>query len=271
MGIEDYSPDQVAMYEQELTDRLRQLGGSSGNVSLSRALGWGDDDLYWGVRNRLVDQGVLRLGQGRGGSVRLVEREPEPGPPGPTEPERAEPEPARAEADLYQPMAGVIRTKWVKDNRFRSSVVEITAYQGRRQTGGTWSRPDITVVGLSMFSLLPGKYVDIVTFEIKPEWGLDVTSVYEALAHRRAANRAYLLVHIPEDQLNAFEELLESVCSEAKRHGVGVIVTTNPSSYEQWDERVEAVRHEPAAHLMNDFLALQLSDEAKNELRDWLR
>lgn len=121
-----------------------------------------------------------------------------------------------------------------------------------------------------MFSLLPGKHVGIVTFAIKPDWGLDVTSVYEALAHRRAANRAYLLVRIPEEMLVAPNELLDSVCAEAKQHGVGVIVASNPASYEEWDERVEAVRCEPAAHLMNDFLALQLSDEAKSELRDWL-
>jgi len=168
-------------------------------------------------------------------------------------------------------MAKVLRERWVKDNRFRESLVEITAKQGKKDTGGKWSRPDITVVGMTTYVYVPGKHFDVATFEVKSADWIDVTAVYEALAHRRAATRAYVIVHAPEQKSVAVETALDLVCEEAKRHGVGVIVVENLEDYGTWDERVEALRIEPAPERLNDFIAIQLSDGAKQEVVQWFK
>ena len=84
-----------------------------------------------------------------------------------------------------------------RTNRLDDFVLEITAKQGRRDTGGTWSRLDIVIVSVVTLPFVLGKHLDVTTFEIKPHTQLDVTSVYEALAHLRAATRAYVFLHVP--------------------------------------------------------------------------
>jgi hypothetical protein len=170
-------------------------------------------------------------------------------------------------------MANVLRTEWARDNRFREWIVEITARQGRRETGGKWTRPDLTVVSSTTLLYYPTKLFDVTTFEVKPSDGFDVTAVYEALAHRRAATRSYVLVHIPPAQqaLDTVQSAIEQVSTEAKRHGIGVIVASDPASYDAWDEKVEAVRHEPDPLLLNEFLAIQLSETTKGEIVTWFR
>lgn len=52
-------------------DALRRAGGTSGNIRLRGELGW-DEGLYERVKDGLVRRGVIVLGQGRGGSVRIA-------------------------------------------------------------------------------------------------------------------------------------------------------------------------------------------------------
>ncbi|MEY4581494.1 MAG: hypothetical protein RL701_6197, partial [Pseudomonadota bacterium] len=158
--------------EVELLDLVPVDGTGIGNTRLMRELDWGEHE-FWDVRNRLVDRGILEVGRGRGGSVRRIAAVssvvvPTPG----TEP----PPPAKqlieaiehsSEAELYPPIARVLEEKWTKDRRVESAIVQITAQQGRRATGGRWTRPDITVATLSTYPYVPGRHFDVVTFEIK--------------------------------------------------------------------------------------------------------
>lgn len=194
------SDSSIVDFENQLLAKVREKGGHAGNVFLQRQLGW-DDDRYWPIRDRLVDLGKLELGRGKGGSVSLV-AQPEPS-------ERTEtfaiPEPVSfnvSESDLYEPVAKVLRGEWSRDKRFRNSVVEVTARQGRRDTGGTWTRPDLVVAALRVFAHVPGRFFDLITFELKPLDGIDVTGVFEALSHRRAATQAYLWLHVPVGSQN---------------------------------------------------------------------
>jgi hypothetical protein len=268
MGLDGKDDAEIARLEDLMVTKLREFGGFSGNMSLQRELQW-DESLYWPVRNRLYDRGLVTLGRGRGGSVTLVERAT-------TKPvgEAAQPPtptPLAAESALYEPIAAVLRRDWIKDYRLRQSLVEITAAQGRRHTGGTWTRPDLVVAGLRIFPHLPGKYFDLFTFEVKPYWAIDVTAVYEALAHRRAATQSYVWFHVPTDKAAELTNLVEAVVSEAKRFGIGLVVATDPGSYETWDFRVEATRAEPDPEVLNDFISVQLSPSAKDEIVAWVR
>jgi hypothetical protein len=266
MGLQGKDEAELAELENQLLGRLRDTGGTSGNVSLRRGLDW-SEDLYWPIRNRLYDRGLVRLGRGHGGSVTIVERPAEVA----TADAAATSSLPDKELNLYAPMAEVLRTDWVKDYRLRQSLVEITATQGRRQTGGTWTRPDLVVAGIRVFPHLPGKYFDLFTFEVKPHWAINVTAVYEALAHRRAATHSYVWLHVPLEKKDGMASAIDVIASEAKRFGVGLVVVTDPTKYETWDEKVEAVRTEPDPEALNDFITVQLSAAAKEEIVAWVR
>jgi hypothetical protein len=62
--------------------------------------------------------------------------------------------------------------------------------------------------------------MELNTFEVKTSDSLDVTAVYEALAHRRAAHYSCVLAHVPDSERFALEPLLNRLCSDAEDHGV---------------------------------------------------
>jgi protein tyrosine phosphatase (PTP) superfamily phosphohydrolase (DUF442 family) len=279
MALEGKTEEQIKALKDALLAKVKEAGGKSGNVSLIRDLAWEEDD-YWSVRDSLVDAGALTLGRGKGGSVRLVEAvqptaqvlAPAPGPVAAQADITGQAAEAAKEEVLYEPMAKVLREQWTKDSRFQSSKVEITAKQGKRLTGGTWSRPDITVIGYSVFTYLPGRHFEVATFEVKPPTQVTITAVYEALAHRRSATRSFVIFHVPEELLNEqMDAVIEDICAEAKRHGIGIFVATRPEDYETWDERVESVRFEPDPNKLNEFIAVQVSDGAKEEIVKWFK
>lgn len=57
---------------ETFVDMLKKEGGQAGNGKLRLNLGWSDEDYAW-VRDHLIETGVVRIGRGRGGSVRLLE------------------------------------------------------------------------------------------------------------------------------------------------------------------------------------------------------
>ncbi len=55
---------------ERFVETLKELGGSAGNGRLRELLGW-KEETYWKVQTELVDEGVVSVGRGRGGSVAL--------------------------------------------------------------------------------------------------------------------------------------------------------------------------------------------------------
>lgn len=269
MPLQGKTDEQVQQLQEALLRNLQVVGGRSGNISLKRALGW-DEDLYWAVRDRLVDAGVLRRHRARGGAVALVVEEGE-APPSSAETPPAADDAIPSERELYAPVSRVLEGDWARDNRLGRFLVQITAAQGRRRTGGSWTRPDIVVAALRMFPFLPGKFLDLITFEIKPAWAIDVTAVYEALAHRRAATQAFVWLHCPNEQLDSQQYNLDRIQEEAERHGIGMIVGAIPGDYSTWELRVDATRSEPDPQYLNEFLALQLDALSKEQVMEWVR
>lgn len=249
---------------RELYVRLPSDGSARGNAALREELRW-DEDRYLAARNELLDAGLVRKWKGRGGTVkRIVEWEPEVPPV--VGDREAETE-FEAERDLYEPVADQLRSTWAKDVRLQPSVVSILGYQGRRRTGGKWSRPDIALVAVQQFGLVPGKHINVVTFEVKLGPPLDVAAVYEALAHRRAATQSYVVVHTA----GLREDALDSVENEAYRHGIGLILLDDPADYDTWDTRIEAqqVPADPAE--LNSFLNTQFPDDVREQIARLVR
>lgn len=86
---------QVASIEQSIErfiSTLTSLGGSAGNQSLMEALGW-QESTYQRIKQQLIEDGRIRTGRGRGGSVTLSTQ-----PPATTEAD-VKPKPAKAKAE----------------------------------------------------------------------------------------------------------------------------------------------------------------------------
>ena len=129
---------------EALLNKLKELGGDSGNTTLRKKLGW-EDDRYWQTHASLVDVGRVLRGKGRGGSVSLVGIDDGQIAAIGQVADHALPQAdvqAQREHELYEPAAKTIRVGWIRERGFDESVVEVTALPGRKQTGGTWTRPD---------------------------------------------------------------------------------------------------------------------------------
>lgn len=266
----------ITLEEQEnaLLKHVPEDGSAIGNTTLMRTLQW-TPLVYWPVRNRLAERGVLELGRGQGGSVRRAVNATAGAPAAAagTVPEAAfaPQDEWEREKSLYAPMAKVIRESWIADAGFDNHVLQVTAQQGSKMTGGKWSRPDVAIATLSTYPYVPGRHFDVITFEIKTADGLDVTSVYEALAHLRSATRSYVLAHVSAERTKDLETTLVEVFAEAKKHGIGVITAGKPDDYTTWDEVVDPVRADPDPRRLNDFLAKQFTKEQLEQMMKWFK
>lgn len=210
-----------------------------------------DVDAFMAARNQLIDSGEIVASRGRGGPLRRVVALQEP-----ESPER------QKEDALYPPMSKVIETDWAQDRRYSAWHVVTTARQGRRNTGGIWSRPDLVLVAKRHFAHVPGDHLEVVTFEVKPPDYFDVTAIYEALAHKEKAHLAYVIVASLDEG-----EVAPAIREVAERHGVGIIVASKPDEYETWAEIVRPSRATPDPELLDEFIAIQMGKAAHEFLR----
>jgi len=244
-------------------------GGTVGNQGLRKSLRW-SAKRYFATRNALADEGLVVRGPGYGGTVRratiqspaertVVVR------PGVDDAATIEAS-IQNELALYEPIRTVIENEWAQDHRAEPLAVEVTALQGRRPTGGLWSRPDIVSVEVRTFAFIPGKHLEVSSFEVKAAHAISIQAVYEALAHRRSATRSYVLLHVPVDQAPELEQRVTDVANAARSHGIGVVTIADPTRYETWDERVEADRVVPHPERLDTFIAVQLTEKTRMKI-----
>ncbi|OZD27781.1 hypothetical protein CH247_21140 [Rhodococcus sp. 06-156-3b] len=198
---------QLTINANELLLQLHKADPLRGNASLQRAVGIGDGR-YERAKSRLIELGLARRGTGSGGS--LLRADSTDG-DGVNRGPRVKPAKAR-EARLYEPLVATMRQHWgseAKEPPALPLAVENTAAQGQRRTGGRWSRPDIVLVRVKEFKFVPGTFLEVQTFEVKPFTQLDVLAVYEALAHRRAATHSWVALQVPSHLVDDLEESVE--------------------------------------------------------------
>jgi len=150
-----------------------------------------------------------------------------------------------------------------------NAIVEIIAGQGRRETGGKWTRPDLVIIAVRTFAHLPGRFLDVITVEVKPQ--LDILGIYEAAAHSRVATRSFLMFPAPKSTEGREEEVVERLISEARRFNVGVIQFQKVHDYDSWETLWEPRRNEPNPEDLDGFLGAQLPQAARDLLRMWVR
>lgn len=253
-------------------NKLRAEGGSSGNYSLKNRLGWNNDERYWRTHGMAVDAGLVIRGRGRGGSVILVDETGNLSDPIDPQVTAAAGEQVAAtlvkETELYPATKKVIEDGWSRERSYDDFVVEITAQPGRVQTGGTWTRPDIALLGTKSYPYLPGRYFDIVTFEVKTSESLDVRGVFEALSHAQFATLAYVVFFTNGKEFKDYPNS-DRVIDLAARHGVGVIAAAQIDKYEAWNEMVEPRRNLIDPEQSNQFIGTSIPENTRNRIIKW--
>lgn len=177
----------------------------------------------------------------------------------------------RGEKNLYGPIIETLSSAWVLEHEIQDYVIDLTASQGGRVTGGRWSRPDITLASSNEYRYVHGRFVDLRTFEIKTYEGLDITAVYEALSHRRAAHFTHVLIHVAECEGSARKPAFLRVIADAKEYGVGVTTFADPRDYRTWRVEVEARRTNPDPAAVNAFINAQTGSKFKDKVLSWCR
>jgi hypothetical protein len=201
----------------------------------------------------------FRLGKGQGGSVSLTK---------PLSDKEIVPENdrkrAKQENELYPGFLKGLQ-KWAADQGWTDHFVEQLAHQGRRATGGNWTRPDFVVIAMQKYEYTPGTVRDVVTFEVKLS-SCGIEAVFETAAHSRCATRSYLAIQQSGNEPN--EQDLQRIESECARFHIGLIIFRDPESLDDWVYRVEPERGEPDPDLLEDFIDKQVTN--KEKLRKWL-
>lgn len=204
---------------------------------------------YWTVRNALIGNGALDKGRGRGGSVyRLTNRQPKP---------KAKRGKKIREAALYPDVGQYIEKMWVKDNSINQFVLETTASQGKRKTGGKWTQPDLALVAVKSYAFIPGKVLDLVTFEVKPANEYRIEGVFETAAHSRFSHKSYLIIYMPDGDPETDE--FDRVLRECERFGLGLVTFTKPDDPSSYETLQEAERRNPDPSDVNGFVSSQIS------------
>ena len=229
---------------------------------------------YWRVRQTLLDAGRLELGKGKGGSVRRTL--PPPGSEGATQ-ETGGPsssdslmnqQGAQNESALYRPICRTIHESFATGQLAMpvgSFVACVTASQGAANTGGKWTRPDITLVYARRFEYL-GPHVEVVTFEVKPRNQLDVDGVFEAAAHSARAHKVYLLGQVDAELSERDAEKLERIERECLRFGVGFATFVNEHDGNTWEVHVWPEAHSPDPDTVESWLKQCLRGSDGNTL-----
>lgn len=236
-----------------------------GHTSLQNHLGW-QPTTYRDAKDELVK---LRLAVvGHGGSLKRVQPPEDWVAPVARTSGHGEPwdfVPASTkESLLYIPLVSTLKESWKTDqNPQLPMAVHNTAHAGSRNTGGKWSRPDAVAVWVRQFKYVPGNFLEVSTFEVKPFNNIDVLAVYEAVAHRRAATHAYVALHIPAHLSKALHDRVKAVRSVAASHGVGLIRFADPHDFDTWKVVLDAERFEPDPSKLDRFISQQLPKKTK--------
>ena len=163
--------------------RLRELDGSAGNNALPENLGW-KEDKYFRVRKLLIEEGLVDIGQGKGGSVHLLEDAAD------EENISTNKSPVLEYEEDHLPYVVAQIEKRLKQD-FADAVVEQVAHRGEK--AGKWMHPDILALTLQKFEYIAREVFALRSYEIKRSDVVDADAVAEAAAHQRVAQLARLI------------------------------------------------------------------------------
>jgi len=221
---------------QAVMEYLAHAGEAVAVDELKMGIGLGEQGIE-SVIEELVRKGQVKRPRGRGRRIYLV-----------TEPcgfddllreFHYEPRFWKKENDAYRALARKLEREWMPALGFSDVCVAITAHQGRRNTGGVWSRPDLVATG--QHPTLPPRSDRrlAVTFEVKLAHQFDLRAIHEANAQRihRDASAAFVLVVVTKAGLSkCLENHFSGALKHAKDTDVGLILLGASATDLEWCE-----------------------------------
>ena len=233
------------------------------------------NDLYREAEQALFDEELIDRRRGPGGGISLLSETQEADSKSQDSSESTVPvaeESSTKEQNYYEPVRQQIERYWTTQPGCKDVFVTGTALQGRRQTGGYWTRPDITLCTVSewLFSSCPEG--EVRTIEIKRFEALDVRGVYEALSHKSRSHYSYLMiVDFPKELSSKEKDNFNRIMTTADNHGIGVIKVTNYNDFDTWDFLLEPRRSNADPQAINDFLLEQFDPDQREEFASKIR
>jgi len=260
--------------DEKILELLKSNGAHLTRTELWTALGLSESvptEEYWSTEQSLVDQKKIERRRGRKGGIYLIE--------GSTADTLIDKGTAaeivaeeNREASHYQLVLDAILGNWNEQPGFKSVFGAVTAAQGRRRTGGRWSRPDIIICTVSdwLFSSRPEG--DVRTFEVKRFLALDPLAVYEALSHKARAHYSYLfVVDFPKSLDEVQRADFDNILAVAARHGVGVITAIDSADWKTWEFELDARRSDADSQAINQTLLDQVPPAVRENFQKALR
>lgn len=246
-----------------------------GNQQLRSELGWAQRGRFDRVRDSLIAAGLVqRISGGRGGRLVITIASLD------DIPEDIEVSVGR-ERSLYFALGSHVRSMVLDFHNFShddDDLIEIfnTSEQGRRDTGGQYTRADLTAI---VRRQVEGLYDwrDVHAIEVKPYWSVGREALYEAAA-QAALHRcsfSWLLLYLPDEsvalqpeQREAVQQVREvdlpAIQREAAEIGLGLAISPNLAS--STDPEVMAV---PRRQILDpDQLTFLLRSTAERSLED---
>lgn len=239
----------------KLFAEIPQDGKPIGNVTLLKKSGLNEEE-YWLVRNKLLEQGKIGKGKGKGGSVYRLKESVD------TRSKKRGPKKRIGENKLYTDFEKWLNDFWAKEANLTWFLVEKTAHQGSKPTGGKWTRPDFAIVAVNTYRYFPGKFLEVISFEVKPSLQDALAGVFECAAHSVYANRSYLAVYVP-DELDSKSEEYARVERECERFGLGLVSFSDSTNVESYEVTVDAERRTPDPAEVDKFIASQLKEKTQ--------
>lgn len=242
---------------QVLADRLmhilppdgRQMSNLEARTLLGRAIEAPvEGKTYFSVLAQLEREGEIKRARGPGGAVRLAK---------PRTPALATP---RRRFDEYLLMPSL--HKYLDLRFWRRLELPDDAYWKVFDTAsggaqdGQWRRCDFAGIAIAPRTVLPGKDIDLYSFELKATDSGNISAVAEAEAQTRGSNYGYLVWHVPDR--SAVASRLDGVERECQRKGVGLILFADPQDLDSFDRRLSAARQPTDAKSVDSFLANRL-------------
>jgi hypothetical protein len=254
--------------KKEIIDFLRSSEGRSTRAHLWTRLELPDfhpTDEYWIAEQELVDTQKIERRRGRKGGIYLLEEIAAETKGKAKEAAETEAQQKKRERNHYVPSLNIIENSWMQEFGFKAVFGAVTAHQGRRQTGGKWTRPDLIICTVSDWLFWPAPQGEVRTIEVKLFEALDVTAVYEAAAHRTRAHYAYLLVvNCPEEFDDDTQSYFDEILGVAARQGIGVISCSKTDDHDTWVYELDPTRSDVDPQAINQLLLDQMP-KAKRE------
>lgn len=228
-------------------------------------------DAYFAAEQALVDAGRVERRRGRNGGIYLL---PEPGVGAIGSNDDVQQEAGLVDKEIahYEPALGQILNHWTEQPGFKAVFGAVTGLQGRRATGGRWSRPDIIICTVSEWLFSSRPEGEVRTIEVKRYDALDVMAVYEAVSHKTRSHYAYLLVvGFPDDLTEDQAKDFDAVLAVAGKNGIGVITAGESSDWRTWEFQLYPTRSDADHQEVNQLLLDQVPKDVREAFTQAIR